>query len=109
MRLPYLCALCEFFVPFVVDKIAADQKRHLHAVHAITIVTQTGIGGIVDIGFNNSAVTTDVIGIDFLFGNHLYRKKSVKRLPRFRLDREMGLVDELKTNRFFCGEPAKLL
>jgi len=24
------------FVPFVVDKIAADQKRHLHAVHGIS-------------------------------------------------------------------------
>ena len=26
--------LC-IFVPFVVDKIAADQKRHFHAVHGI--------------------------------------------------------------------------
>ena len=35
------------------------------------IVTQTGIGRIVDIGFNNSAVATDVIGIDFLFGKRI--------------------------------------
>ena len=38
IALAYLCALCEFFVPFVVDKIAADQKRHLHAVHGILLL-----------------------------------------------------------------------
>jgi len=34
------------------------------------------------------------IGIDFLFGNHSCREKSVKRLPRFRLDREIRKLNE---------------
>src|SRR5215469_15080743 len=75
----------------------------------ITIVTQTGIGRPVDIRFNNGAVTTDVIGIDFFLGNHAHCEKSVERLPGFRREGKMSLIDELKTDGLFGIESAEVL
>src|SRR5215469_7158471 len=75
----------------------------------ITIVTQTGIGRPVDIRLNNGAVTTDVIGIDFLLGNHAHCEKSVERLPGFRREGKMSLIDELKTDGLFGIETAEVL
>ena len=60
-----------------------------------------------DIRFNNGPVAADVIGIDFFFSDHPCSEKLVERLPRFGLECEMGLIDELKTDRFFFVEASK--
>jgi len=54
-------------------------------------------------------VTKKITTPSFLGRNHACRKKSVQRLPRFRLDREMGLVDELKIDGLFGSETAELI